>query len=128
MKPFVSSVISPLLVAVLLVHALLGCCWHHGHEASRTGDASGPAAGVPGAPCQGEIPGKSPCGQRCVLSRPSSDRAAGSLGTPHFLVNGIVAFVAPERLRALPGIEEATPTRPGGGSLRSHLWYQVLLI
>ena len=36
-RGFVSFLVHSLMIAVMLLHSILGCCWHHSHEDSNCG-------------------------------------------------------------------------------------------
>jgi hypothetical protein len=42
------NLLSPLTAALLAVHTVFGCCWHHGHDCTETCDAAPSVASADG--------------------------------------------------------------------------------
>ena len=147
------AVLSILMAAALIVHAVLGCCWHHAHDCVR---CDNPIAHVPGltaktsdqvACCkhhhgagpeasegQQEQPSQEPCKCRfecrgvCAYLPPQKTQ----IDSPELVVAFDYAIVAP--MRAGVPIAPALSWELAGNlanvepPLRLHLLHQMLLI
>lgn len=130
---------SHLTVAVLLAHAMLGCCWHHAHACGETHDhlaMSGwqhPSKGNDHHPAGGPDRahhghGRDDChGAKCSFVISAKDGADSSLFASCLFC---VLTLPPADRVSVGGVLE--PQFPAAGSLllpvRLHLLHQVLLI
>ena len=136
------ATISNLTVVAVIMHALLGCCWHHAHDCARacpgTLSAEHEHASGQAVVCDGDHqPGHSDHGRshsckcdgvRCALvaSPPSK---APSVGAPWYRGAGPAAILpaaglSPQR-GTLARVDDGGPRPP---SVRPHLLHQVLLL
>lgn len=120
-----------LTAAVLLAHALLGCCWHHAH-ASAGGVAEpcshdGHEHGHSDDGTESEPPGQ-PCDEgSCVFVR-----GDGSPSVEMTLAHALVGCIATAPEVALDSLRIARASYPDSQELaphtRIHLLHQILLI
>ncbi len=133
-KPAVSSILAGCSTVSLVMHLLLGCCWHHDHAEPATCPASSQTVcHTLGASCHGGAheagctrldhsprPG---CGERCAFVLPEASRTlVVTACSPALLVSPLEPRVAVAR----PALAaESAALRPAG-SVRLHLLLQVL--
>lgn len=151
LESFVQFPIPQITTLALLVHAALGCCWHHAHACVPKGSASAPTAMV--GTCQGHFHcdshGQEGEGQSDNTSNPIDDgshdhQCEGSdctfLATETSLEQrGELSFdLCPLDLVTTATVSIALPQQPSfqlnhrasraSASLRAHLLFSVLLI
>jgi len=136
------AVFSNSLAALLLLHAVFGCCWHQAHASCAHGaHRADVAMATPccgehrhGAPAQDEAPHPAPChgdcGATCAYlptqkSQSDGDGAESPLTLP---VLEIVKLIAPTDLAALSVDQVELCTVAIEPPLRLHLAHHVLLI
>lgn len=133
-----------LTAALLFIHAVLGCCWHHAHECNRrgAGHCGAPGAtgfaqiapeqlgcddgdhGQPADPCRCKLE----CQGVCVYVAPQkSSLDAGVTGTDFHLCASAANPVA-ARLGKATACSDSCRSPIAGAPLRPHLLYQVLVI
>lgn len=120
------------IASLLLVHTLLGCCWHHAHECT-------PAVALGSLSCpfvHDRLPSTDePCGDsqhehrcledRCVLIRGDLSRTpVRTIGAP--CVFALV--LSPPEGATIPAAAHRLEFAGVAGSVRVHMLHQVLLI
>jgi hypothetical protein len=141
-------------IATLLLHTVLGCCWHHGHDGTKACDdiaahnsealqgtasacfhnhlavahlqASGPLAANHQHSDRIPAPHDSTCDEpSCVFVRADSSPVINLVAESSYSPAAMLCFAAGAR----DGwIEEVAQVRLAATPLRPHLLYQILLI
>lgn len=139
MKPFGSTLLSAVTSASLLMHAVLGCCGHHGHAeaaeepaslAARVASLPASVAGVVAshqAPCSGCESASWGCARRCHFTRPGVVRVLAPPQWDGWRLTAFLPMLSPERPRSMWRTEGELPTPHSFGALRLHLAHRVLL-
>ena len=128
---------SSLVSASLLIHAVLGCCWHHAHAGELLSSES--VAGEPRDCCHhgaapAEHPSPSPCNDG-----PHCEGICTYLPAPKSLIDmsqflalsdfaAILSVASDLPLSAMPAVERFVDPRGFKPPLRLHLLHQHLLI
>lgn len=132
--------LSNLTASLLLIHAVLGCCWHHGHDCATCDGTAIPAAWLtpcckhhqdacderqePAPPykCQQE------CSGTCTYLPPQKTQLdCSDIALPFDFAVLIPAMVDAQTASAIPW-ERASDSGGVQSSVRRHLLHQVLLI
>ncbi len=145
------SAVSQIMIIVLLVHAALGCCWHHAHECV-SGCCDLPTAVVTACPCESHQHAERSAsheplddgmhsegdnhhrehdcdGDHCTFvrsDRSPKERGERSIGDTSLSWNASAEEGSP--IRAQFPLALDCPALDSGPSLRSHLVLGVLLI
>ena len=137
-----AAIVSSLTATAVLLHALLGCCWHHTHACTRAcpatlwadhdhahgQTAAGQYTHQPGHPGH-EQPHPGKCnGHRCALA-PSPPSKTPLAGRPSLRGPSAIATLPPADRSLHRGLwSGAEDGCSRYASIRSHLLYRVLLL
>jgi len=137
------AIISNLMAVMLLIHAVIGCCWHHAHDCSKCDKVVAAAEPsncscnchrkaeprAPQSPCPQN--GKGTCHSVCTYLSPqrasTEDLSAGQLGDVVVPLDMLVGAQFRNSL-ASAAVDRPGNPRLAGQPVRVHLLNQVFLI
>ena len=130
-SPTMQAFVSSLTAALLFIHAVLGCCWHHAHHSTAVVSRAAHCchhhqhsndSKRHEKPCQGEVE----CEGTCIYVVPQKVK----IEAPQWIAFDLLALlpsIADHQIVSARSCEVGWPPSDIALPLRTHLLHQVLL-